>query len=123
MMTSEPSRASVFVDFRERDDFGADRIRWLITSRWIAMAGVFAAAWRLRGVRGQQWGGRDRGDLVEQLAARSGTPRSSLADVERDHIERVLCQMAGNITRATVALGVDRRTLQRKLRAYGLEAP
>ncbi len=48
--------------------------------------------------------------------------RTSLADVERDHIERVLREMDGNITRAAAALGIDRRTLQRKLRSYGIEA-
>ena len=47
---------------------------------------------------------------------------SSLADVEREHIERVLQEMDGNITRAASALGIDRRTLQRKLRSYGIEA-
>lgn len=48
--------------------------------------------------------------------------RASLADVEREHIERVLEEMEGNITRAAAALGIDRRTLQRKLRSYGIEA-
>jgi DNA-binding NtrC family response regulator len=48
--------------------------------------------------------------------------RISLADVEREHIERVLKEMEGNITRAAAALGIDRRTLQRKLRSYGIEA-
>lgn len=42
-MASEPSRTSVFADSQERDDFGVDRIRWLITLRWIAMAGVLVA--------------------------------------------------------------------------------
>lgn len=48
--------------------------------------------------------------------------RTRLAEVEREHIERVLREMEGNITRAAVALGIDRRTLQRKLRSYGIEA-
>ena len=48
--------------------------------------------------------------------------RTSLADVERAHIERVLRQMDGNVTRTATALGIDRRTLQRKLKAYGLSA-
>ena len=43
-MAEEPSRSSVFADSRERDDFGVDRIRWLIRLRWVAMAGVLAAA-------------------------------------------------------------------------------
>jgi signal transduction histidine kinase len=43
MMAAEPSRSSVFADSQERDDFSADRIRWLITLRWVAMAGVLVA--------------------------------------------------------------------------------
>lgn len=77
------------------------------------------------------------GDLVRRMIAasvfgnaRDSTPpsasgqasRTSLADVERDHIERVLREMDGNITKAAAALGIDRRTLQRKLRSYGIEA-
>lgn len=49
------------------------------------------------------------------------TTTTNLADVERTHIERVLNEMGGNITRAATALGIDRRTLQRKLRGYGIE--
>jgi len=44
MIASEPSRSSVFADTLERDDFSADRIRWLIHLRWVAMAGVLIAA-------------------------------------------------------------------------------
>lgn len=43
----------------------------------------------------------------------------SLADVERAHIERVLASLDNNITQAAVQLGIDRRTLQRKLKAFG----
>lgn len=42
-MVEESNRPSVFADSRERDDFGADRIRWLINLRWVAMAGVLGA--------------------------------------------------------------------------------
>lgn len=42
-MASEPNRSSVFADSFERDDFTADRIRWLISLRWIAMVGVLVA--------------------------------------------------------------------------------
>jgi ActR/RegA family two-component response regulator len=52
----------------------------------------------------------------------SGSGVTSLAEVERTHIERVLAEMGGNITRAATALGIDRRTLQRKLKAYGIDA-
>lgn len=43
-----------------------------------------------------------------------------LADVERLHIERTLEQLGGNITKTASRLGIDRRTLQRKLRSYGI---
>jgi DNA-binding NtrC family response regulator len=62
--------------------------------------------------------------LPEPRVESQAPPSSStnLAEVERSHIERVLSDMGGNITRAATALGIDRRTLQRKLKAYGIEA-
>ncbi len=62
--------------------------------------------------------------LPAAQAQPESTPASAatnLADVERTHIERVLQEMGGNITHAATALGIDRRTLQRKLRGYGIE--
>ena len=47
---------------------------------------------------------------------------TSLADVERQHIQRVLESLDGNVTKAAAALGIDRRTLQRKLKAYGMDS-
>lgn len=43
----------------------------------------------------------------------SGLP--SLARLEWEHIQRVLGECQGNISRTAEALGIDRRTLQRKL--------
>ncbi len=67
---------------------------------------------------------------LETASAASAPPRApsatkpasgaSLAEVERAHIEKVLAAMGGNVTRAAVALGIDRRTLQRKLKTYGM---
>ncbi|MBX3246582.1 MAG: sigma 54-interacting transcriptional regulator, partial [Myxococcales bacterium] len=56
-------------------------------------------------------------------AARPTDPAltTSLAEVERAHIERVLAAHEGNITKTAIALGIDRRTLQRKLKGYGYE--
>ncbi len=42
--------------------------------------------------------------------------RQNLAALERAHIDEVLSRMEGNVTRAASALGIDRRTLQRKLK-------
>jgi len=47
-------------------------------------------------------------------AADSGTP--SLAQAEWEHIQRVLADCDGNISRTAFNLGISRRSLQRKLR-------
>lgn len=57
---------------------------------------------------------------MKASTATDASPKS-LAEVERAHIEQVLASLDGNITKAAVALGIDRRTLQRKLRSYGID--
>ena len=56
--------------------------------------------------------------------SRDGEPRPreewSLAEVEKEHIERVLKAHRGNATTAAKQLGISRTTLWRKLRVYGL---
>lgn len=66
-------------------------------------------------VFGQAAHGRADGSPTP-IAPRQST--SSLAEVEREHIQSVLDEMGGNVTRAATALGIDRRTLQRKLRSF-----
>jgi DNA-binding NtrC family response regulator len=44
----------------------------------------------------------------------------SLAEVEKDHIRRVLTRHRGNATAAARQLGISRTTLWRKLREYGI---
>jgi DNA-binding NtrC family response regulator len=53
---------------------------------------------------------------------RAGDPRDSwsLADVEREHIVRVLRLHGDNTTAAARQLGISRTTLWRKLREYGI---
>lgn len=60
--------------------------------------------------------------VLAALQGRSASPpRPSAADVpslarlEWEHIQRVLHDCSGNISHAAEALGIDRRTLQRKL--------
>ena len=61
-------------------------------------------------------------DLPLPLASSKAEPEgSTLAAIERRHIERVLRAEKGNITRAAVALGIDRGTLYNKLRRYDIE--
>jgi len=61
---------------------------------------------------------RDGGD---RGAASPGTERT-LAEVERDHILHVLEASGGNKSLAARTLGIPRRTLYRRLDAYGREA-
>jgi two-component system response regulator HydG len=53
-------------------------------------------------------------DILAGALARGLT----LADLEREYIERVLVAEAGNKTRAALRLGLDRKTLYRKLEEY-----
>ena len=93
-------RASLFADGKRVD---GDLMRRMIAASVFAHSGTSPA--------------RER---ASQPARAPGSSVTSLADMERQHIEQVLDEMGGNVTRAAVALGIDRRTLQRKLRAYGI---
>src|SRR6185369_110549 len=60
--------------------------------------------------------------VADEVRRGGGEPRDSwsLADVEREHIVRVLRRHHGNSTVAARQLGISRTTLWRKLRAYGI---
>jgi two-component system response regulator RegA len=64
----------------------------------------------------------DRGDAKRTTgspSAQSETPETpSLARVEWEHIQRVLTDCGGNITKAAEKLGIHRRSLQRKLSKF-----
>ena len=60
------------------------------------------------------------GTLVDPKAG--DKPLVPLAAVEKEHIARVLQYHAGNRTAAAKTLGIDRKTLWRKIRAYGLSS-
>ena len=61
-------------------------------------------------------------DLPLQLVRTEQEPEgATLAALERRHLERILREERGNITRAATALGIDRGTLYNKLRRYGIE--
>ncbi len=48
--------------------------------------------------------------------------QTSLAEIEKRHILRVLSSTGGNKTRAARILGIDTKTLYNKLKAYGAAA-
>jgi len=61
-------------------------------------------------------------DLPLQMTRNGEEPEGvSLAALERRHIERILREEKGNITRTASVLGIDRGTLYNKLQRYGIE--
>jgi len=64
----------------------------------------------------------ERGDAeanADESVAEGETPETpSLARVEWEHIQRVLTDCGGNITKAAEKLGIHRRSLQRKLSKF-----
>jgi transcriptional regulator with PAS, ATPase and Fis domain len=55
------------------------------------------------------------------LGSVAPTEVTSLFDAERDHVLRAVEQFGGNKTRAAAILGIDRRTLYRRLERYETE--
>lgn len=59
---------------------------------------------------------------IAGVSAESSTPQATtemtLAQLERQHIERVLRHTAGNKSRASAILGIERSTLDRKLKKF-----
>jgi two-component system response regulator HydG len=60
-------------------------------------------------------------DFPFQLQEQAPAGGNTLEDVERAHIERVLRDTEGNLSRAARLLDIDRTTLYNKLRRYGLK--
>jgi DNA-binding NtrC family response regulator len=99
-------------------------LRWMMDTDWPENAGELAR------VVEAAIGLSENGLIVvdDVVAARAGRPESiaalmglaaerrlSLADVEHGYIKRVIAQTGNNMTRAAQILGIDRRTLYRKL--------
>jgi DNA-binding NtrC family response regulator len=63
----------------------------------------------------------DPSDLPLDLSGGAGIASMRLEDVEREHILRVLKASGGQRSRAAEQLGIDPKTLYRKLQAYGVK--
>jgi len=123
-------RASLFAD---GDTLDEDLARRMIAASVFAQgapsrppaarAAVARDAIAGAGPAGAARSGDDAAVASTPSSAPTGADRplsGSLADVERAHIRHVLAQEGGNVTRAANVLGIDRRTLQRKIKSYGL---
>jgi DNA-binding NtrC family response regulator len=62
----------------------------------------------------------DLPDAMRFHLPRRREPLATLAEVEAEHIRRVLSATEGNKTRAAEVLGIDRKTLREKLRKAGV---
>lgn len=59
------------------------------------------------------------GDLpAEVVRSASGEREATLEELERQHIQRLLAEHGGNQSRVARILGIDRRTLHRKMKLY-----
>ena len=70
---------------------------------------------------GPEIGVADLGLAAAPVALATAGPLTSLEEVEREHVKRVLAATRWNKTRAAEILGVARITLYEKIRAFGLE--
>jgi two-component system response regulator RegA len=120
------------VDLRLKDASGLDVVRALVAARpdvsVVVLTGYGSIATALEAIRlGARHYLTKPADVDEILSAlareRSGAvpPPSgvpTLARVEWEHINRVLADCDGNVSQAARALGIHRRSLQRKLAKF-----
>ncbi len=70
--------------------------------------------------RGSEKAGTDEGSDQQSGPSIDIPPGTSLEDLERAAVEQALAQHQGNRTHAAKTLGISVRTLQRKLKAWGI---
>ncbi|MFO0982284.1 MAG: helix-turn-helix domain-containing protein [Planctomycetota bacterium] len=107
---------------RQLTGFSPDAINALIAYPWpgnvrelkncVERAVILALGFRI-----------ERSDLPAEVLGPSSTPSPlrSLGDVEKEHILQVLRLMGGHQGKAAEVLGVNRRTLYRKLLEWGID--
>jgi two-component system response regulator RegA len=125
--------AYAVVDLRLPDMGGLDVVRGIKSAtprtKVVVLTGYGSIATALEAVR---LGAHDYlskpvdADDVARSLTREAAPEPpptvvpSLARVEWEHINRVLCDCEGNVTTASRVLGIHRRSLQRKLAKFPL---
>ena len=102
-----------------------DAMRWLVRYDWPGnvreLANVIERAVALTDhdtVVGEDFVDLQRGratDVVHELLDKAAERQMSLAEVELGYIKRMVSRVGGNMSQAARILGIDRRTLYRKL--------
>jgi DNA-binding NtrC family response regulator len=65
-------------------------------------------------------GPQDLPDEITALVGSEERARESLDEIEKHHIEKMLAEYGGNQSQVARILGIDRRTLYRKIKKYGI---
>ena len=60
-------------------------------------------------------------DLCEYMTEKSNEKHKKLSDMEREHILKTLEAVGGHKGKAAEMLGIDPKTLYRKLQGYGIK--
>ncbi len=117
-MTARPTGVSGSVLVVDDDRDTADSIRDTLRRRGFDAQGVYSAEDCLTWVRTHEV------DVVITDVA-IGSPREliTLDEMERRYIRHVLGLLRGNKTRAARTLGIDRRSLYRRLEAFEQQPP
>jgi DNA-binding NtrC family response regulator len=108
---------------RKIDRIGPDAMQVLVAYPWPGnvreLANVMERAVVL--CRGSEIGPADLPPSLLRARAETTADMHTLEDHEREYILYVLSRLDGNLTRAARVLGVDRTTLWRKLKKYGIK--
>ena len=126
LKTELPER--VLVDLRMGGASGLDLLAWLGDHApavpTVVLTGFGSIATTQEAIRRGAVGYLTKPCSIERILAAFEPPLSlkpeeiplpSLEQVEWDHIQRILADCNGNVTRAAKVLGMDRRSLQRRL--------
>ena len=115
---------------RPRPDVTQQALDWLVAQRWpgnvrelenAVERAVVLANGRVLGLEDFAPRGEARMPAASPNGAEYAFSRMSLDDLERMHIERILDMCSGAKSRAAAILGINRTTLWKKLRQYGME--
>src|SRR5690349_6325503 len=129
-LARQDSPEHAVVDLRMAGGDGIDLVRGLLeldaATRVVLLTGFSSVATAVEALRAGAINYLTKpADIDDILRAFSGEvshsaaaprPVPSLERVEWEHIQRVLLDCGGNVTQAASALGIHRRSLQRKLR-------
>jgi DNA-binding NtrC family response regulator len=107
-------------DGKEIEDFAPEALRLLESYPWPGNVRELEHVVE-RAVALDRKGRIDVEDLPEALRRAGPRPHQTLEELEREYIRRVLAETQGSRQQTAAILGIDRKTLYRKILRYGLE--